>query len=327
MTFSRTWLLLLSFVTSLVLWLAVQTGSKPGEKVFECQIQVMGLRPGLVALNLDDLSTIQMTAHGPQEYLDRLRDPLAYVDASRLTTGKTICSVVVEGLKRYEAQGITWTSVKVPVVVDVVVRRKRPVKVTLIGSLPFMNYIYDGAQTVIDPEQVEIVGPSTRSDQIREARVTLDLSTVQRYQTKTLDVELVDENGAKPEDFRTEPPTVAITPGLVPAPQNKLVLVEPQFGPQQPAFGYEVEGTEVQPHTIRITGPSEALAATTTVLTKPISLAGLKDDSTVEVQLDLPRGIHAERAGSVRVTVHIRRSAQTSQPAAVGAPDSANPAP
>jgi YbbR domain-containing protein len=129
--------------------------------------------------------------------------------------------------------------------------------------------------------------------------------------------------------FDIRPASVSVTPGLVPAPQARQgVLIEPQYDSTQPAFGYEVAGTEVHPSTVTITGPSAILAATTTVSTKPISLEGLASDATIPVQLDLPHGVRAVHAGTITVRVRIRRMKMKSPPStAIEAPEPANPAP
>lgn len=70
----------------------------------------------------------------------------------------------------------------------------------------------------------------------------------------------------------------------------------------QVAAGYELEGTEVLPSTVTVTGLSKALEAVTDVETESIDLSKITEETTLEVALHTDDGVQLQ--GNQRVAVH-----------------------
>jgi YbbR domain-containing protein len=73
-----------------------------------------------------------------------------------------------------------------------------------------------------------------------------------------------------------------------------------------PASGYEIVSAAADPALVTVQGDAATLADLTTISTRPVSVAGAKDDVVKTVTFDLPAGVTAGGATKATVTVQVR---------------------
>jgi YbbR domain-containing protein len=72
-----------------------------------------------------------------------------------------------------------------------------------------------------------------------------------------------------------------------------------------PAVGFAMSGVRVEPLTVVIAGPREALQAVSEVSTEEVSVAGARATVTTDAKLDVPSGVTVQGSDTVKVTATI----------------------
>lgn len=150
-----------------------------------------------------------------------------------------------------------------------------------------------GAQTV----RVTIRGKEADTYSLRsdDFTATVDLSGAEAgdrdYTVRVQAPSLIERYSVTPDKVRLQIDQV----------QSKEVPVRVRTSGQI-AAGYELEGTEVLPGTVTVTGLGKALEAVTDVETAPIDLSQITEETTLEVALHTDDGVQLQ--GAARVAVH-----------------------
>jgi YbbR domain-containing protein len=88
--------------------------------------------------------------------------------------------------------------------------------------------------------------------------------------------------------------------------RTETVPVSPVIAAGAPASGYFMASIDMKPSVISVEGQADALALLKgTANTKPIDISGATHDITVNVALDLPKGVSAGATTTVAVTIHL----------------------
>lgn len=160
-------------------------------------------------------------------------------------------------------------------------------------------------KTTVDPETVTISGAASlvaRVDAVR-ADVIIGTSGIDVDEDATLTP--VDKLGNPVRPLEVSPATARVQIQIFSDQQSRTLPVNPVVT-GNPAPGFEVASLVVQPQVVLVTGDADQLAELTSVDTRPISLAGISDDETVEVELALPDEVAAVDETTVTVSITIR---------------------
>ena len=183
---------------------------------------------------------------------------------------------------------------------DTVRTRTVPVRVDR-GTVPGGLSVSD---PVVDAQSVSVRGPGSVVDRVDAAvaRVIIDASGVDV--DEDVDLEAVDGRGDRvtPVDFT--PKSVHVRIEVTAAGTTRTVPVSPTLR-GAPAVGYAVSAVRVQPVTVVIAGPRDALQAIDGVATADVSIAGAKANVTADAKLVLPDGVTVEGSSTVNVQVTI----------------------
>lgn len=131
---------------------------------------------------------------------------------------------------------------------------------------------------------------------------------------------VLDVSGSKPgdADFEVDVSNIALPRGariVSRSPSRILIRFEPRGRKSvgvrvdvsgEPANGFIVERVEVVPNRVWLTGARSQVLRLSEVLTEPIDLTGLRDDSEHELNIILGAGtVRLEKIEPVRVVIHI----------------------
>lgn len=312
---AKFWLWLISIGLSIVIWLSVQVIQEQGDRYFDVPLKLINMPTrGLVVTGISDLPVsdadhLHVTLHatGPQNMLEELsKEKLeAEADCRNLAPGRPKLKVILPAIPN-RFGGVKFDSASVTLHIEEEVVATKEVEVEPIGDFNLRNYIYDSA--TVEPDTIDIRGPKSQVASVKRARVVLNLSDVVKNQMLRLKVELLNKDGVSVEGVTPLTTSVDVRPSVVPAPQNKMLLVQPILSGDLPAPGYEAWGMHVSPSQVSVVGDSEELARTTTIDTMPISLNGLTSTSSIRVRLKVPGALKIQGSDSVTVRVNIRQS-------------------
>ncbi len=296
-------LIVFSAVLAVLLWLQVSAlDDQVVQQSFRVPLQLRGLPESLAAVNPP--LEVDVIAEGRASLLRDFETDAysANVDLRSAKQGEQRLRVNLSG-PTLQAITVVLKSPTALINLSAVVRKSFPVTVAERGRLA-SDLEYGGAVT--EPEHVTLSGPASLLARVREVRVFLDLSKLRTGETPVQPVEIVATDGGNLSEVRAEPGTVTIRPRVAAAPATLNVLVAPRWK-GNPPFGYQVDGFEVVPNQITISGEVRVLTAVQTLWTEAIDLSGLRQSKSFTVPIQFPSGIRPTEVREVRVNVRINR--------------------
>jgi YbbR domain-containing protein len=300
---------LAALTTALVLGIAIWAAAVRAEDEvvslwFNPPVEIVGQPPQSQLINRGQ-ERVNILVEGRESLLNHVKqeDFRAFIDLSELPYGDSVVEIQIQ--HDHPQVNIAW---KLPdstaVRLEQIVSREIPVRVELTGDVA-RGHIR--REPTVDPVTIEVTGPTSRVDQLAEARITVDV-TNQRQDVK---VEL------RPTfyDLRGQPVTglagvsgtnvaVAVTVPII----ESVGFAEKTVAPQwrgSPAPGYRLLNVIVQPPSVLVTGLPAALEKLRVLRTEPIDITGLVTSFTQQVPLELPAGISLDEAQPIIVTVEI----------------------
>jgi YbbR domain-containing protein len=115
----------------------------------------------------------------------------------------------------------------------------------------------------------------------------------------------VDRLGEARSPVDVSPATARIQVQVFSAPSSRTLKVNPVITGTA-AAGFEIDTVTVEPQTALVEGDEDALEATASLDTEPLSISGRSETVTFETELALPDGIEQIEQDPIRVTVTFR---------------------
>ncbi|MBI3971189.1 MAG: hypothetical protein HY332_07845 [Chloroflexi bacterium] len=297
------WRFLLAFFLSVTLWARLTLDQNPArqdEYPSEIPVEVRGLRPNLVVAN--DITPVKVRISAPQESWKRLGvgSFRAVVDLTE-SSAELIQPAVTVDVSDPEVRVLDVMPSKVSVRIEELRTASVPVHVNQLGSLPFGYRLVRDATVV--PSQVEVSGPASAVEKVKEAIVAVRLEEARATVEQTLKPEPRGPSGVV-TGVRVEPQSVTVTLPVEQIAGSKAVSVVPQVR-GQPAPGYWQGTISVDPSTVQVVGEPAALESVSAIDTAVVDVSGAQTDVTRTVALVRPPGIAMVRdqAATVRVSI------------------------
>lgn len=306
--------MIMSLFGSIMLWAFVfLQNSKPIVPIwYSVHLEHTNLdKDELVVTQMDDV--VRFSASGPDSVMQKMkeRELAAYVDLARAKPGTAMYPV--ELLPQEFTQYVNGKQLSAKVTIEKVATKTVPVVVEGTGKLSDGNIQLGG--TICEPKEVTVRGPESLIDKAAQARARLDLSKIDLspIRPKDVAVDILDRD-SQPLDstlLRNDPMFVQITPVLTAAPQEKTAFVSPIFI-GEPNQYFVSAGYVSNPTQVLLRGPSLLLAQVSKLVTEPIDITGIKEQTTFKTKLIVPKGLTVA-GGNKTVTVkfYLRRADQT----------------
>jgi YbbR domain-containing protein len=158
---------------------------------------------------------------------------------------------------------------------------------------------------VLSHEEVEVRGPASVVSQVDRALALVNIPASGINVNEPVSLTLVDIEGQPvgAGQLEVEPDVVSVQIEVRAVETETTVAVRPNVGDGSPAAGFALESIDVEPQFVTIVGLPEVLEEIRSVTTEPISLDGLTDDETFEVELQMPEDITLADGEPSTVTV------------------------
>lgn len=300
----------LALIVSLFLWVLVVNDQNPERTdVPEIAIPVETTRvsSGLIVMNTPD--PVRLRIKTPKDKWDTLRASSfrAYVDLSRLGPGIHAVPIISETsdpqVRVLEVMPAT-TSIRV----EEIQERTVPVKVTLVGNVPF-GYVY--RMPKVDPEVVVASGPASLVQSVETASVDVRLEGISVDIDTAFHPAAVDTSGATVRIVRLDPQTVRVSlPVSQQVSYKQVGLRATTSGSVAP--GYWTESVSVDPSSVTVVGDPKALASINYLETAPLNVDGASSSIVQDLRINTTEGVSLVQQQTTRVRVQIS-PLQTSQ--------------
>ena len=179
--------------------------------------------------------------------------------------------------------------------------------------------------TVIQPQSVVVMGPSTSVKRVVGVHVSVSLDPSGLDYDREVEGTPVDAAGVAVTGVEVVPHTIHVTIPLFTDKQSRTLPVSPVLT-GAPAPGFKVTGVEVTPLSVSVEGDADQLAQLQVAETAPVAVFGATRDLTSVVTLALPAGVMPLGVSAVTVTVHISAITETRTFTAGFRIDGTNPA-
>lgn len=156
----------------------------------------------------------------------------------------------------------------------------------------------------LTPKHVTVEGPEELVKRIASSKVTISLNNARNSVSESLPISLLATSGEVIEGVKVIPEKVNVDITVKDGYPARIVRVKPQFI-NKTQEGFRLEGYDVIPPEVSITGPGRIIEQTGELLTMPIDLASMKSSSSITALLKPP--VETVRViGSGTVTIGVR---------------------
>ncbi len=300
----------LALLISFALWILVINDENPEQvntSEFSVPVEVTKVPPGLMLMN--SLDSVRLRIQAPAKLWSSFRASSfqATVDLSRLGPGIHAVPVVAEASDP-QVSVLEVIPSTVTVRLEEVQQRSVPVKVNLVGNVPF-GYIYGTPK--VDPQVVTVSGPSSFVQSVDAATVDVRLDGITVQIDTAFHPNPVDSSGNTVRNVQLNPQTVTVQLPIQQQVTYKQVGIRPDITGNV-ANGYWIESVTSVPDSVTVVGDPKTLAGINYLDTAPLSVAGGTSPVVQDVKIVTPSGVSLVQQQTVKLTVTIS-PLQTSQ--------------
>jgi YbbR domain-containing protein len=282
----------------------------PTTKTVTANINYAGVPPELILINPPQ--SVKVTVTGLADVLTSVSPTSSVIATPDFTGVKAGPAVKVNVVITSVVGGITITNPSSALVLDVDQRATVTLPVTVRlprGITQGWSVTTKEARCPAAPCSVTYDGPTSWESNLKayaDFPVPVENST---YDFLTQPV-LLEQNGKPLDPTRATEPTatlnittVTIHVEAITSSQSRQVTLIDSPVTNPPPAGYRVTNVVINPITVVISGPADALSKITTIALPPLDLTGHTSDFTFNVQIPYPNGV----TGSV-ATAHVTYS-------------------
>jgi YbbR domain-containing protein len=300
--------LLTAFILAVIVWVSAVIASDPNEEhVLDrpVPIEIIGQNPNLQIMGPVP-STVTVVLRAPSSVWTTLNnDPQAVtakIDLSSLGPGEHTVPVQVQ-VSPHLVLLVSQDPEQVSITLDSIVSQAFPVDLVVTGN-PQVGY---QAQTpILNPAVVKVTGAESLVSQVKQARITMDITNASQTTTRDEIPVLLDKEDRVVNGLTLTPQTVTVTQPIVLLGGYRYVIVRAvTIG--QVSTGYRVTNIFVTPIGVVVFSSDPELVNNLPgyVETQSVDLTGKEDDFETLVDLNLPVGITVVGDSKVLVQVSI----------------------
>lgn len=257
------------------------------------------------SLELTLTPQVTVTLKGPKSAVDAVLEGseagASQVDATVNLTGRGAGAhtLPVELRVKTPLQEASGKPHFVSVVLEPVIEKSLPVDVVPMGRVP-RGFRWDS--TSVDPEQATVEGPRSLVEKVARLEVRVPVQGATGDVHRPAEIQALDSRDEPVDAVRVFPNGVQVHVRIARVLQYKVVpIVLQTMG--QPAPGFHVANTLVEPMTVTVSGSAHELDGVQALTTEPVDLTGGMAPIVRTVRLRAPQGIEPVQMPTVRVKV------------------------
>ncbi len=282
--------LLMSFLLAFFFWAIATEAEDPTQvRTFPnpIPVEIRGLREDLTAQGAQNIR-VRVEVRAPRSVWETLRaeDIHAYVNLTEVPTGTVEVPVQVDiDVEPTDVTNVTPGEIELSI--EPIAEREMPVTLSIQGTVA-LGFTTRPAEMV--PQTVRLRGPEEQVERVSQVIVEVVVEGRQHELRGNYYPTPVDEMGAEVPHVEILPEAISVRVPIEQWLNTRDLPVKPNLI-GQPAPGYGVANIEIDPQTITVFGPAEALASNQTIQTDPISLEGITETLQITVPLRVPPGL------------------------------------
>jgi YbbR domain-containing protein len=299
--------MLLALLLAVTVWVIAVISADPNvqDNTRATLLEVIGQDPDLLLVS-DIPTTAQVSLEAPTSIWTQLNSNpglvTTWIDLSGLGAGQHILPVK----SRVDLSPVRYLGIdpaQVTVVLEPLSVEDVPVDLNVTGEPPLG---YRAQAPTINPQTITLSGPKSAIDQVATVSAQLDISGSSQSVTRTVPVQVLDDNGAPVAGLTVSPRTVSVSQPIILLGGYKNLAVKVVTSGQV-ANGYRLTNLSVTPPNVTVFSDDLSLINSLPgyVETLPVDLNALTDDIEVNAGLTLPGGVTLVSEPSVLVQIGV----------------------
>lgn len=299
---------LLACAMAVAVWVSAVTTADPDEvRVYPRTIplEVLGQDPRLVIVGTLP-ERVNVTLRAPRSVWEQLTategQVRALLDLSGLEAGQHRLQVQVQ-VAVQPVRIVSITPALLDVNLELLATKTLPIELALRGE-PAIGY--EAGAPRLTPQQVTLVGPQSRVEQVVSVRSDLSIAGVRQDVQTTLALRLLDASGLAVNGLTVKPETVQVFIPITQQGGYRDIAVKVNVRGQV-APGYRLTTISVFPPVLTVYSPDPTLVRNLPgyIETEPLNLNGASQEIDTRLALVLPEGISVVGEQTVRVQVGV----------------------
>lgn len=283
-----------AFALAMAVWISAVTSADPDETralASPVPLQIIGQSPNLVLSN-DVPKEVEVSLRAPRSVWTLIEaDPQivrAILDLSGLSSGAHEVDLQIQVNAR-PVQIVTVAPSLVKLTLEPLVTQTFDVDLSLTGEAAVG---YQIGETSMEPVQVVVSGAQSQVEQVKRARVSVNLNGIRENFDQSLSVEALDDKGQKVNGVSVSPESIHV---ILPVSQQggyrdvavKVTIIG------RVASGYRLTDLSVFPPVVTIfsADPQLVNALPGVLETQPLDLQNAQDDINTRLSINLPAGV------------------------------------
>ena len=285
--------IVLAIVLAVILWAYVigEVNPETETTISGVPLRVVGTNvlesKGLTLLTeFDDTVTVVISGRRSDVYNVNANKLSAKIDVSNCVEGENQISVQISApdkVSKAEARDGDFL-----VLVDKIVTEDKPVDIQVSGNLSADTSV---EAVDISADKVSVTGPSTYVEQVSALAGVLEVKDNSNEYNRSVELTPVDEDGNPVERVELSQPAVTV--------EAEKMLTK-TVGVEVVTTGTAPEGMTVAPTSnlkLKIRGRYDDVKGISSLKTAPVNISGIKENTTVDVTVQLPPNITALDSG------------------------------
>lgn len=281
-----------AIILSIVAWLSVTYQTDPPQQVFieNVPLVVDELRPGFLLMS-EIPNTVNVQIQTTRDRIGEISatNLRASISLEDLEAGEHRVPIMVE-IPDQSSQ-LLWvkpTNINLLVEPEVTQVFRPTVKILDMGSLPIG---YSLSEISLSPQTINVIGPKSQIEKIREVRVELELKNRKADFQEAIVPRIISTDGDELH-LMMNPESILVG---VPIQQNfftKEVSIWADINSSSLPKGYEIRSINIVPSSVTLSGDRASIDGVGDFLsTAPVSLVNVFDSLVIQVPLITPEGL------------------------------------
>lgn len=283
-----------AFALALAVWISSVTSADPDQTRTlpdHVSVDVIGQSPDLV-FSEPIAKDVEVVLRAPASVWKLIEaDPQvvrAILDISGLSAGEHTLNLQIQVNAR-PAQVVSVSPGTFTFTLEPLIRKVLDVDLRISGEAAVG---YQVGEISLEPMTVTVSGAQSRVDEVKRARVSIDLNRIREDFDQSVKVEALDERGTLVGGVSISPETLLVTIPISQQGGYRDVAVK-VITLGRVASGYRLTDISVSPPVVTIYSDDPALVNSLpgVLETQPLDLQNAQDDITTRLKLSLPAGI------------------------------------
>lgn len=279
-----------ALLIAIILWSFVMNKENPewpiNSKNTPVTINTRALdRLGLVLMEPTDFTVnVEVTGRKNDMKNFSLKNIVAQVDLSGYNEGQIKVPITVSLRNQLPGVIVTnWEPKEILLTLEKIIPRDIPINIQTEGEVP-IDYLLEDVKS--KSQFVTIRGPRSWVNEVNKAIATVNIEGLTADASRSVNVKILDDQGNEVMGVDKVPNIIDVSVSVLKTNSIPIELITENELPEN----YTITNIAINPSTIAIKGKNDSLNIEK-INTKPIDINSLLEQSSMEVELDLPNGV------------------------------------